>query len=400
MRRETWLLPLALLCVFLSQESASAATVRAASCSQSDLMTAVNAAGSGDTVQVPGGSATWTATVSIPNTKGITVDGGTCTVTTNTKAFDVKANNTTTTRITNFRFTSTSTPVYINIDGSTSSATYRVDHNSFNSSDVMISVSGNGPGLIDNNTFHSASRGNEIIHNTGMGASSTAGWSDDVMPGSAKMVFIEDNTFTLDINNPNVNTSQPYYFWGASAVQSYYGARTVFRHNTLNNMQVDQHGTHGMVGARWWEIYENTFFTGNGSAQCCYMAIRAGSGVIFNNHHTGTNGADGTISLFEEDTGYPALYQIGRGINQSISPAYVWGNDADMRVGSGSSNVVEGRDFFGSKPSVFERAELGSDTSATTYAYTPYTYPHPLQNGQPPTQTQINPPTGLTAMVQ
>ena len=220
------------------------------------------------------------------------------------------------------------------------------------------------------------------------------------MPGGAKMVFIEDNTFTLDINNPKVNTSPPYYFWGASAVQSYYGARTVFRHNTLNNMQVDQHGTHGMVGARWWEIYENTFFTGNGSAQCCYMAIRAGSGVIFNNHHTGTNGADGTISLFEEDTGYPALYQIGRGINQSNSPAYVWGNDADMRVGSGSSNVVEGRDFFDSKPSIFVRAELGSDTSATTYSYTPYTYPHPLQNGQPPTQTQINPPTGLTAMVQ
>jgi hypothetical protein len=46
---------------------------------------------------------------------------------------------------------------------------------------------------------------------------------------------------------------------GNSAVQSYNGARTVFRHNSLDFSQVDQHGTNGNIGARWWEIYDNTF---------------------------------------------------------------------------------------------------------------------------------------------
>ena len=198
-----------------------------------------------------------------------------------------------------------------------------------------------------------------MIHNFGMGASDASGWTDDVTPGGSNMVFIEDNTFT----NNGDHSGNPAYFWGCSTVQSYYGARTVVRHNSIIFCQVDQHGTVGAIGARWWEIYENTFNVVPNGNQSNYMAIRAGSGVIFNNHKTGsTNLGGGQIELVEEDSGYPALYQIGRGKNQVLDPAYAWGNDASMPVESGSSNVQVNRDYYLSqKP-----------------GYTSFTYPYPL----------------------
>jgi hypothetical protein len=131
--------------------------------------------------------------------------------------------------------------------------------------------------------------------------------------------------------------------------------------------QIDQHGTPGMIGARWWEIYENTFSTTVANAsQCCYITLRAGSGVVFNNHHTGVNQVTGSIDLYEEDTGYPARYQIGRGKNQVSDPAYVWNNDASMPVGSQTPTMVQvNRDYYlTQKPN-----------------FTPYTYPHPLTGG-------------------
>jgi hypothetical protein len=259
---------------------------------------------------------------------------------------------------------------------------------------IFIETSGNAPGLIDHNTF-TGGAASEMIHNLGVGAS---GWTDSLTPGSATMLFVEDNTFTY------AASGNPAYFWGSSAIQSYYGARTVVRHNTLNMCQVDQHGTAGMVGARWWEIYENTFNVVANGNQSNYMALRAGSGVIFNNHKTGSaNQGAGTVELVEEDSGYPALYQIGRGINQQLSPTYVWGNDSSLAVGSGSSNVVLGRDFYVSatQPASMLRQQSSTDSSSTTYSYTPYTYPHPLQSGGGSQSTSTPPqaPTGLSALV-
>ncbi len=51
-----------------------AATINAASCSSSDVQTAINSASTGDTVAVPAGSCTWTTTVSFIS-KGITLQG-------------------------------------------------------------------------------------------------------------------------------------------------------------------------------------------------------------------------------------------------------------------------------------------------------------------------------------
>jgi len=294
-----------------------------------------------------------------------------------------------TSRVTGFTFISGNSNAVVT-SGSPTSAAFRIDHNNFGPGSIFILTNGNAPGLIDHNTFL-ATQSAEMIHNLGLGPSNAAGWTGDVTPGGPLMLFIEDNTFTFG------GTS----FFGTSAVQSYYGARTVFRHNSLTMSQVDQHGTAGMIGARWWEIYENTFNIIPNGNQSQYMQIRAGSGVIFNNHTTGSlNLGAGQIELLEEDSGYPALYQIGRGINEAYSPAYIWGNDATMNVASGSSNVQAGRDYFVSatQPSTLLRQELASDTSSSTHQYQPYTYPHPLQNGT--SSAGPNPPTGLVAVVQ
>ncbi len=343
-------------------ELPDAAVTDVGSCEQSDVQAAIDAAANGDIVRLPGGascSCAWSGDVTIPSDKGITLDGNGCTI---DGAIALAANDTTSSRITRFTFTA---PDAIGTSGDTGSAPYRIDHNEFVSHDggrTLLDVgSGNAPGLVDNNTFE-CPRNCEIIHNWGMGASDDSGWHDDVTPGGPGAVYIEDNQFTN--NDPEFGTADPAYFWGSSSVQAYYGARTVFRYNHLLMSQIDQHGTAGMIGARWWEIYENTFDTGVPHAsQCCFITLRAGSGVVWNNHHTGGANNGDSIDLYEEDTGYPADYQIGRGRDQSSDPAYLWGNDAFFSIGSQTPAMVqEDRDYF-----LMEKP-----------GYVPFAYPYPL----------------------
>ena len=349
--------------------AASAAVIPAASCSSADVQAAVDAAASGDTVVVSGGPCSWAGgTVTIPNAKGITLSGGGTTTIAGSSHISIYSNSVVPARVTGFTFTGSwpcCNNFAVSADGTPSSAPYRIDHMIITGDpavggQTLIQAFGNGPGLIDHNQLN-APANSEIIHNVGLGPSDDSGWLDDVVPGGPEAVYIEDNAIT----NNDVG-GNPAYFWGNSAIQSYYGARTVFRHNALFMSQVDQHGTGGMIGARWWEIYENTFSTDFPNAsQCCFITLRAGSGVVFNNHHVGANLNGDAIDLYEEDTGYPALYQIGRGRHQALDPAYVWGNDAFFSVGSQTPAMVQaGRDYhLSAKP-----------------GYVPYSYPHPLQS--------------------
>jgi hypothetical protein len=431
MTSKNWLaLPLVLLSFTLYARDAHAANITAASCSAADVQAAINSASSGDTVQTPSSacSVTWTAQVVIPSTKGITLDcRNNATITTGigtqyTAALLISPNASASTRVTNCAWvfnTPASTGYSIQTQGcgglascgGTKTAPFRIDHNTFTlgSNATSIQSYGNAPALIDHNTF-TAPSGSEEIHNSGMGASDASGWTDSVTPGSPLMYYVEDNTF----NNTGTGVI-------LSAMQNYNGARTVFRHNTLNFSQIDVHGTPGMIGGRWYEIYSNTF-QANGLNQCCYGAIRGGSGVVWGNHQATApplNGPAG-FSFFEEDTGsWPLAYQVGSGINGGAnqhntcaggtlnsSPAYVWGNDAGISVGGGSG-VQMGRDVFSSanQPASLLRQQISGDTCATTYNYAPFTYPYPLDaNGLPnPNGTsaqQPASPTNLSATVQ
>lgn len=372
-----------LLC--LSGIAAQAATIQPTGCGNADVQKAVDAAANGDTVRLPASCVTtWDGAVSLPGSKGLTLDGNGGSIArgglgSGSTLISISPSSTTTTRVTGFSFSDSKQSVGYFIvvgNGSESSAKFRIDHNNFMGIDVLTHIRIAAPvyGVIDHNSF-TWSTNNEVIHNEAYGAASTAGWANDVVPGSGDALYIEDNTFT------NRTSGNPAYFWGGSAVQGYYGARTVFRYNKVEMATVDMHGTPGMVGARWWEIYENSWYVVPNGDLDKAIGMRGGSGVIFNNHKTGRIDYKADIVLYEEDDGYPATYQIGRGKNQSSDPAYVWGNDSSMSVGSGSSNVQPGRDYI----------------LTTKPGYKPYTYPHPLVNGvaDSPSPAVLPVPTGL-----
>lgn len=386
------------LLILVMVSSASATTIIAASCSQANVQTAVTAAVSGDTVKTPGPcSNSWASRVDIPSTKGIILDGGGNTTLTKF-GFTVTHNATANTFITGFIFTNgvpaANTPTISISSSGCSDAPTRLYGNSFpitTSNNTVIEVDGNGQDLIDHNTFVAGvnSDPNELIHNFGMGFGSNAGWTDTVVPGGSCMLFVEDNSFSF------VCSGNPCNYFGSSAMQSYYGARSVFRHNTLSMMQVDFHGTQTNVGARWGEVYENQFNTVTNGNQSDYVVYRAGSGVVFNNNHTGPNSGGGNIHLYEEDAGtWPRAYQVGSGINgqtdghstcasgtRNQAALYLWNNTGSMNVNTDGPPVNLNRDFFtsGSQPASMFWEEASGDTCSTTYVYVPYTYPHPLQ---------------------
>ncbi len=112
-------------------ESSSAATINAASCSQADVQTAINAASAGDTVSVPPGNCTWTSGVTI--TKGITVQGTVETSTVITSSgilpftIDLSSGFA---RISQMTLIGNAPWGYIQVDGS--NASFRLDHLTFN----------------------------------------------------------------------------------------------------------------------------------------------------------------------------------------------------------------------------------------------------------------------------
>jgi len=340
----------------------------------------INLAAPGSVVTIPAGSFTWSQGITIG--KAVTLQGAGQGITTiknlsGHPLISVSCVRGSGARITALTLFGDHT---LAISGSKTTAPYRVDHCTFDDGTVgqaiLVEVSGNGPGLIDQCHFV-AGAASEMIHNLGLGPEEASGWKDEVIPGSAFALYIEDCTFS---KNPLTDK----YFWGTSALQSYYGARTVMRHCVLNACQIDQHGTPGMIGARWWEFYENTFYTPIGMDQGEYFDLRGGSGVVFNNVTAGQNAKEGggVINVRDENGDTSPRY-LGRGINGRYSPVYLWNNSPTMRIGSGSSNVVAGRDFFAlaERPSSLLRCQRASDTETTTYSYISFPYPHPLRNG-------------------
>lgn len=378
----------ALLC-----SAAWAQTIRDVACSQTAVANAITASASGDTVRVASG--TCALTVTIPNTKGITLQGGfggVTTITTASGAVTVNAGPTSPgSRVTGFTFTGAGDVnvgvVFLGINST--SATPRLDNNNFSNAangGTFVVVQGLGSALLDHNTYLGAGAG-EFIHVYGAGAGDNSGWSDNITPGSANMVFIEDNT---------AQTNNTTFF--ANLVQQYYGSRVVVRHNILKYCQIDAHGNVNPK-ARWWEIYSNTFFP-MGRNQSNYMQIRGGTGLVYGNTvntSLGGNSGAGAIQFWEESgSTWPMAFQIGSGFGDTTnghptcnsgtvndSPVYAWANDAAMSyVYTGP--VAQNRDVFVSanQPLSLSRYQSSSDTRCvTTYSYTPYTYPHPLAGG-------------------
>lgn len=381
--------PLSLCAViFLLSMNSVAATLSLTTCLQPDIQAKIDLTADGDTLIVAKGDCTWNSILSL-GTKSITLQGagvGLTNITHNVSGSQVKLieftqGTTNGTRITGFSFLGgTYNRRFIGCNGSHqyTSAPMRIDNNRFISGTGSIQLDlFSCRGLVDHNIFYAVNN-SELIHNWGPGF---AGWSDDVTPGSTNALYVESNTF----QNGSVGG------WGTqSSIQSYDAARIVVRHNTFNGSQVDTHGGSN-IGTRWFEFYENTFNTAYSSWEQSFD-IRAGSGVIFNNHKTGVTNSLAIMLRYECRAG-DAQYRVGEGIKRAHwSPVYIWGNDTSLPVAYStgvectSSSVTPGVNFItsNSAPANMKIQQKSTDTAGTTYIYSPFIYPYPLTaNGMP-----------------
>lgn len=379
-----WLASLAIACGYTLSGS-----VYKTDGSQSDVQAALSEARDGSVIELPSGSFNWSSGVTSDSAVTIQGQGASSTSVTNGSSsnppkfwcINLQCGESES-RVSGIAFKG---QYGVDIHSSPSSAVFRVDNCSFDCGTVqgvLLQIWGNGKGLVDHCSF-SGGGGSEMIHNMGMGGENPAGWEDNVYPGTDKMVFIENCTFS---KNPMADP----YFWGTSALQGYYGSRTVMRYNKLNYAHIDQHGNvPPLYGARWWEFYDNTFYVPPEGNQSDYFGLRGGSGVVFNTHVTGgPNWGSGALNLYTDEKVDPPLCGPGAGIfdggNRTNSPVYFWANGS-LHPSSGSATVVANRDYFdsASQPTSMKKRQLTSDTNSTTYSYKPYVYPHPLDDGDP-----------------
>jgi chitodextrinase len=384
--------------------------VTAKSCSQIDVQAAIDAASSGGTVLVPAGNCSWAPIggKAVTMNKSITLRGagmGQTNITlvnstgNSDRALSVSLSSDPF-RITGFTFNGDGLYAYIVVSGS--SKNFRIDHIS-NVADTphpprLISVVGQAYGVIDHIDSHSNGGASGMILIRGEDASAkltgNVDWLRSLTLGSDKAVYIEDSTF--------VGTNDTFTSFNMDIEN---GGRVVFRKNVMTNVEFGSHGAQssGGRGARSWEIYENVFNL-NLRVYSVLAWLRGGTGVIFNNKYSRTNGGYGYYIAFdnprshtaygtfgskcdgtniwdgnEETNGYPCLDQVGRGEgdprHQSLSPAYEWNNtlltggDVDIVVINSPSNIhiKENRDYF---------------NDVCKSGYSPYPYPHPVVQEQ------------------
>lgn len=404
---------------------------------QSSVTTCISKAASGDIINVSSGSATWSS-VTVPSSKGLSMacPSLSCTVSLPAAgAFVVNTNSSQSSIVTGFTFTGGGTyegGLQVALaSGPPYNAPPRLYNNTFTNTgnNTEITIQGFGPMLIDHNTINAGAQAQETIHIEGAQASCTQCWAVDVVPGSANMVFLENNVWNA-LDSANFCQSE----------QAYYGAVYVERYNQLNNCEMDSHAN-SPASARWWEIYNNMYSNG-----CCssgeFADLRGGSGVYWGNTVNGTARGGtttnlGPISGSSDVLGaYPVQYQFGMGSSagRNYSPAYIWGSGSPqqspdlydqqpsmVQIGtaandpthcSGMSGSVCNAIYSSSQPSSLERCESAADINAgcpVSYTYAPYVYPHPLDNCPSSTigtvaggcsGVVIVPPTNLRAAVQ
>ena len=215
-----------------------------------------------------------------------------------------------------------------------------------------IGVSGLSRGVVDHCLF--VDNFKKTINNVGYGVVviGTGQWREDLKPGTADSVFVEDCEFTGQRHS----------------IASNGGARYVFRHNYVhgndNSQAVDCHGPgYGSAhGTQWIEVYDNLIEKPIGGYVA--MFFRGGGGVVF--HNTIRNYIGAIILTLDADPkqDWTRPYPIP----EQISNFWVWDNTHNDRpalvwIPPRSANHVElDRDYF-LKP---------------LPDYAPYQYPHPL----------------------
>ena len=404
-------------------------TIPAANTSQAAVQAAIDAAVNGDTVNVPAGSATWTAPVTISG-KSLTVKGagvGQTIITGNmptsdyaTMTVNVDVGGFVT--VSGFEFHTLKSSNYgiVNFGPLNSAAARKVGFRMTKCKAFMFpNTTGERGiaafdiyGLIDNCTVvNTGDNGQAITIDSGGAQYSVANWHEPQVYGDQNAVVIED--CTLD------------FAFDADGVDAYTGAKFVFRHNTVINTNITPHGYDTAIrSCRMFEIYQNTFTSTTAGNPWVFMRMRGGSGVVWGNTFTGATSGFCILSAYRSDpslllepigapndggfggafpTGYPLLDQIGRGSfpagnpgnwpnsypytpaeYEASDPMYLWNNvyngDSAPIAGAGnpatsSTYIVEGRDFY---------------NNTVKPGYSPLAYPHPLRAGDVPPSAPVS----------
>jgi hypothetical protein len=403
-----------------------AATITASSCSNSDIQTAINSASSGDTVSVPAGNCTWTGIVSIPSSKGITVQGagiGNTNITiSGSQGFTFSIGTQALYRLSGFTIQATGSgtpptvrscggfPITINDAIQMRSTTqflsnFRIDNiriyaNPENHNhNGAICVNGLIFGIIDNVSIEGIGRG--WFLSAGYNADNSGGdyaWSVPLSPGGPYNIYIEDSSYSCS----PANDCQVY--------DGRAGGRTVFRYNTVKNGWIEPHapqsyGDDACRGSMYNEIYKNRFSTSAGGA---WMAarLRSGTGIIWANEVTNPNSGGTQFylesrracegdRLYDCRTSSSCTDGIGKGTNQSLTPLYGWENT----LNGAASNVA----IYGRCDHMSEVIQLGTHYyQSAKSGWNAYNYPHPLRGTggipappPPPTEDNIVSPQNL-----
>jgi hypothetical protein len=300
---------------------------------------------------------------------------------------------------------------------------------------------GNLFGVIDNNTFHNTWRASDPAygpyniqvwnywHPAGNNfCFGCDGWTNnDFSYGSANSVFIEDNLFEQTATAPG---HMRHY------ISAELGARYVSRHNTfVNNFpdtNADLHDAHGLclvdsngAGSRGGEIYANTI---QGTGYDRAIIMRGGSWLIYGNSispgggnaielneyraNSNSNQCSSTNALAPIMPPWPVPAGATWSANapwipavtdsshyplpQQIFNTYAWNN---LTPSGTLLNPVVPNDVVQQQYIQNNRDYFASAAQPAGLSYTPYRYPHPLQNA---TAGSVPPaaPTGLTTVVR
>lgn len=319
--------------VFSIKNLNASTIINATTCSNSDIQTAINQAQSGDVVNVPAGSCTWTSGISV--TKGISLQGaginstiitdgldssgcpGSCPYLVTYQPSSPETNESF--RLTGFKFNMTGVQgVYLyNQNNSVSINNIRIDNINFagsgciSSSIPCIRVRGNVGGVVDNNIF----TGSTAFQFTG---GDTGTWNS-ISPtfGESGPLYIEDNTFTM--TNTPIDASR--------------GTRWVARYNTFtytgsNSLSpwFDAHGDYGdtlLCSTLTTESYGN-YLIDSANKLGALFDLRGGSNRTFFNY---TNNSLSPTGVNIRDEYYGASSCSGQTAeSQKPRDIYIWGN--------------------------------------------------------------------------
>ena len=356
--------------ILATSEVVRAADVAAKTCSQADVQAAINTARNGDRVLVPRGTCWWGTTVNIPNTKGITLQGAGIGGTTiiyaivdKIPALRVLISATVFTRVTGFTFDANGVDyggaAFLSVEGigSHSKANFRVDHARF-ANLLRRGLTVYPPRVITGNVLYGVIDHNEFVcpYNANcQGVTVYGGPAGDStmfkVPaefGTAKSVYIENNTFTFAYSND-------------ASVEAYNGARMVVRFNTGHLASYGAHGadSSNARGTMAYEVYGNSNDIAGCLGSCtgnATMGLRSGTGFIFSN-------------AWEKEAG-PLLLSVYRAGSDWISPrsAYLGAGGCN---GSNPVDGNEGRYPAPGRPCIDQTGTLFTDALDGTHAHAP-----------------------------